>query len=310
MLRLSLEALQIIDAIARKGSFAAAAEETYRVPSAITYTIKKLEDDLGVQLFDRSGHRAKLTPAGEALLEDGRQLLRAANDIECRVKRVATGWETELRITLDVLLPFELLWPMVAAFDALESGTRIRIARESLAGAWESLADNRTDLVIGAASEAPAGGGYATHLLGEMRFVFAVAPHHPLASLPEPLPTSVLREHRVVAIADSARSLLPRTVGILAGQPTLTVPNAEAKLSAQVAGLGCGHLLRSAAAPYLADGRLVEKVVQEARQSPQMHAAWRTSGSGKALRWWLDTLVQDKTIRAWLAGEGMARAVE
>ncbi|SMC26325.1 DNA-binding transcriptional regulator, LysR family [Andreprevotia lacus DSM 23236] len=302
MLRLSLEALQIIDAIARKGSFAAAAEETYRVPSAVTYTIKKLEDDLGVQLFDRSGHRARLTEAGQALLEDGRLLLRAANDIECRVKRVATGWETELRIALDVLLPVELLWPMLAEFDTLESGTRIRLSREALAGAWDALADNRADLVIGAANEAPAGGGYATHVFGEMNFVFAVAPHHPLASQPEPLPASLIREHRVVAIADSARTLLPRTVGILAGQPTLTVPDAAAKLSAQIAGLGCGYLLRSAAAPYLADGRLVEKVIQEARPEPRMHAAWRTSGTGKALRWWLDRLVQDETINAWLAG--------
>ena len=78
-LKLSIEALEVIDAIARKGSFAAAAEALYRVPSALTYTVQKLESDLGVQLFDRSGHRATLTEAGAELLKEGRYLLEAAH---------------------------------------------------------------------------------------------------------------------------------------------------------------------------------------------------------------------------------------
>jgi DNA-binding transcriptional LysR family regulator len=65
--RLTLDALEVLDAIARKGSFAGAAEALHRVPSAITYTAQKLEEDLGVSLFDRSGHRAVLTEAGKEL---------------------------------------------------------------------------------------------------------------------------------------------------------------------------------------------------------------------------------------------------
>ena len=95
-MRLSLDALLVIDAIDRKGSFAAAAHELHRVPSTITYTVQKLEADLDVPLFDRRGHRAKLTAAGRELLNEGRHLLRAAGDLEARVKRVATGWEAEL----------------------------------------------------------------------------------------------------------------------------------------------------------------------------------------------------------------------
>lgn len=60
-MRLSLEALETLDAIAEQGSFARAAESLHRVPSALTYTVKKLESDLGVTLFDRSGQRARLT---------------------------------------------------------------------------------------------------------------------------------------------------------------------------------------------------------------------------------------------------------
>lgn len=71
MLKLSLDALQILDAIDRRGSFAAAGKALHKVPSTISYTVSKLEEDLGVQLFDRVGPRAHLTPAGEALLEEG-----------------------------------------------------------------------------------------------------------------------------------------------------------------------------------------------------------------------------------------------
>ena len=62
------ELLTLVDAIARHGSFAKAAREQGKVPSAVTYAIRKLEDGLDVLLFDRSGQRARLTPAGEALL--------------------------------------------------------------------------------------------------------------------------------------------------------------------------------------------------------------------------------------------------
>ena len=61
---LTLESIEVLDAIARRGSFAQAALELGRVPSALTYTVRRLEEDLDVLLFDRRGHRAKLTPAG------------------------------------------------------------------------------------------------------------------------------------------------------------------------------------------------------------------------------------------------------
>src|SRR6058998_2978630 len=112
-MKLSLEALQVIDAIDRKGSFAAAADELHRVPSAITYSVRQLEDGLGVEVFDRRGNRAVLTDAGRELLAEGRRLLRAAADLECRVQQVARGWEVELRIAVDTVIGIEKLYGIV-----------------------------------------------------------------------------------------------------------------------------------------------------------------------------------------------------
>jgi DNA-binding transcriptional LysR family regulator len=86
MLRISLDALQVLDAIARCGSFAAAGEVLHRTTSTMSYTVRKLEGDLGVKVFDRSGHRATLTEAGRLLLDEGRAILDAAQSVERRVR--------------------------------------------------------------------------------------------------------------------------------------------------------------------------------------------------------------------------------
>ena len=68
---LTLEALRVMDAIDRRGSFAAAADELGRVPSALSYTMQKLEEELDVVLFDRSGHRTKFTMLAECCSSAG-----------------------------------------------------------------------------------------------------------------------------------------------------------------------------------------------------------------------------------------------
>ena len=147
---LSLDALAVLDGIDRRGSFAAAAVELDRVPSAITYTVRRLEDALDVLLFDRRGHRARLTPAGRELLESGRRLLASAAAIETRVQRVATGWEAELRIAIDTVIPLDHVWPLVARFYAdcgarQGAHTRLKVAGEVLGGTWDALAEARAD---------------------------------------------------------------------------------------------------------------------------------------------------------------------
>lgn len=297
-LRLTLDALQVLDSIARRGSFAAAAAELHRVPSALTYTVRKLEQDLGVSIFDRSGHRAALTDAGRELLASGRHLLDAAQEIECRVRRIATGWETELRIAVDGLLNVDALYPALDDFYREGSGTRVRITHEALAGTWDALASGRAVLAIGAAGEAPGGAVFATRPLGEIEFVFAVAPSHPLARHPDPIPASEVVRHRAVAIGDTARDLPVRTSGLVSGQDLLAVPSLAAKISAQVAGLGCGYLPVAVARPWLAAKKLVAKTVDGAAPVKSMSIAWNPGERGRALRWFLKRLEDDLPLRA------------
>lgn len=290
MAGLTLDALNILDAIDRSGSFAAAAKALFRVPSTISYSVGKLEDDLGVRLFERAGPRVSLTPAGRALLDEGRPLLLAAQQLEHKVRRVARGWETEFAIATDVLFSPALLAPEIRDFYAAADSTRLRFSQEALSGTWEVLLDGRADLVVGAAGEGPPGGGYRAEPIGQMPFVFAVAPSHPLAALQRPLNKADLMAHRVISVADSARRLPARTVGLLAGQDTLTVPDLAEKFRFQLAGLGVGFLPEPWARAAIARGLLVEKAVEEARAAERVFLAWRTGEGGAALEWWRQRL--------------------
>ena len=65
-----LDVLIILDALEKEGSFAAASAKLYKTPSALSYTVQKLESDLNIQILDRSGHRARFNRTGQMLLEN------------------------------------------------------------------------------------------------------------------------------------------------------------------------------------------------------------------------------------------------
>jgi len=302
-MKISLDLLLILDAIERHGSFTAAAEKLHRVPSALSHAIAKLECELGVTLFLREGRRAALNEAGRTLLDDGRHLLRAASELERRVQRVADGWETELRIALDAVIPTENLFPLLKAFYAAGHSTQIKLSGEVLGGTWDALATGRADLAIGAPGDVPSRSGIASQLLC-MRsdFVFAIAPDHPLAAWAGTIPSSELRRHRAIVIADTSQELDARTIGLIDGQDTLRVPDIRAKAAAQVAGLGIGHLPRWLAAPEIAAGRLLEKPLDNPRTELPLHVAWRTRQSGKAQAWFIEQLARSEVIETLSAG--------
>src|SRR3954452_18191124 len=116
---LTREALLMMDAIARTGSFAAAARELGKVPSSLTYSVRQLEDALDVLLFDRRSRQARLTAAGTELLHEGRRLLEQMDAVTNRVKRVATGWETQLTIAVDGVISRLTMFELCESFYAL-----------------------------------------------------------------------------------------------------------------------------------------------------------------------------------------------
>ena len=299
---LTPNALSLLQAVADAGSFAAAARQLGLVPSAVTYRVRQIEDALDVLLFDRSSRQAQLTEAGAELLREGGRLLEQIDAVSNRVRRVATGWEPQFTLAVDSVVSLSTVMDLVQAFYDQEPPTRLRIRNETLSGTLEALTSGQADLALGIPIEPGGATGLQTREMGELHFVYAVAPHHPLASGAEPLTDDMLRRHRAVAAADSVPRGGGLTIGLMAGQDVLTVPTMHAKLEAQLRGLGGGFVPEPMARPHVKAGRLVLRQVDRSARTGRMHYAWRSPsmGPGRALQWWLGQLESGATRQALL----------
>lgn len=300
---LTPDALAMLQAIEHAGSFAAAARALGVVPSALTYRVRQIEDALDVLLYDRSSRQARLTAAGAELLREGQRLLAEIDAVANRVKRVATGWESQFTVALDGIIHRTTVMELCESFFALGAPTRLKLREETLSGTLEALTAGQADLAIGVALDPSTSAGVHGKPLGPVSFVYAVAPHHPLAAAPEPLTDEMLLRHRAVAVADSAQRGGGLTIGLLAGQDVFTVASMPAKLDAQLRGLGGGFVPECLARPHIEAGHLVVKKTERPPRVVRVSYAWRGGTEhqqGRALQWWLQQLESPATRRALL----------
>ena len=244
-------------------------------------------------------------------------LLHEMDAVAGRVQRIAGGWEAQLDICVEDVVSQQTVFDLVEAFcgvcrgggpavpEAGASATRLRLRTEVLAGVWEALSSRQVDLAIGVADHLPNPGGIQVRPLGDLHFVYCVAPHHPLAALQGMLTDDQLVQHRAVAVADTAQRLPPMTLNLLPGQDVMTVPNMRMKLNALLRCLGAGFIPEPLARPHVEAGTLVQKETARAAAVTQLHYAWRaerggTAGLGRALQWWLGQLESPTTRRALL----------
>lgn len=293
---LSLEALEVIDAIERKGSFAAAAAVLNKVPSAISYTVQKLEQDLGVTLFQKEGRRSVLTSAGQHLVAQGRQLLSAADLLAAQTRQIATGWEPRLRIAIDTIVPINTVLPLIAQLQDLQPSIELSLSTEVLAGTWEALIENRVDLIIGGVGDVPGHKGIRCEAWRDIKHVFVAAPTHPLCAATAPISLDTARQYRAVIISDTSRNSTPLSRGILNQHNAIYVPSMAAKLEAHRLGLGVGYAPQDQVAEDVAAGRLVVLTLAEIREDSPAMLGWKTSNRGQALHFLLESLRNKRAL--------------
>ena len=304
---LTPDALAMLQTIARAGSFAAAARDMGMVPSALTYRVRQIEDALDVLLFDRSSRQARVTPAGAELLREGQRLLGEIDAVANRVRRIATGWESQFTIAVDTVISKTTMMELCEAFYNLSPPTHIKLRDETLSGTLEALTSGQADLAIGVGPDSGNLAGVHSKPLGQVNFVYAVAPHHPLASAAEPLSDELIQQHRGVAVADSVQRGGGLSFGIFSGQDVFTVASMQAKLEAQLRGMGGGNLPLCMAHRYVEAGRLVVKKTERAKRQVISHYAWRSAAGatpGRAMQWWLSQLESPATRTALLERHG------
>ncbi len=284
---ITLEALHVLDAIARRGSFAAAAQELNRAPSSLSYQVQKLEQDLDLVIFDRSGHKAVFTQAGQFILDRGRALIAASNELVSDANILAHGWELDITIAYDCLIPIHTFFPLLKQLEE-QSKTRLKLQEETLAGNWEALSYDRADILICPKPE---------HLpidvkvdsLGKLNMIWVASPEHIVHKRTADFDQQSRIKYRAIVVADTARTSPTLTKNLLDEQPRLTVSNFNAKVDALCAGLGIGTMPENVAKPLIEKGRL-KKIAGTYDQPMEIIIAWRRNKMGKAKSWCIQYL--------------------
>lgn len=283
-----LDVLVILDALEKEGSFAAASAKLFKTPSALSYTIHRLESDLNIQLLDRSGHRARFTPTGQMLLEKGREVLHIARELEIRAVKLQQGWEHTLRLAVDSTFPVAQLSPLIAAFYQQQPLTRLHFTLSPALLDWQPLTGGQADLLLGALGEPPPLSGYDYLPLGELELLLVVSPQHPLAGYCAPLSWRTLRRYRAVATGEGG--------ALLSDQETLTVCDAAGQLALLRMGLGWGCLPRYQVQGLLDNGELISLVVRGQSTRQRAWIAWNDATCGLASKWWREALLANSAI--------------
>jgi len=255
---LTLDQLRVFAAVADTGSFRAAARRLSRVQSAVSHAIANMETQLGVRLFDRSGHRPVMTPEGAALLANARDILLRVDAMRARAQGLGEGVELELSLAVDTLFPLAAVGAAINALREAYPSVATRISVLPLGGPIEALLARSHTLGI-VAGEHFRHPHIAMQALSSVQMVAVVGAAHALArhvAAGEPLAPPALADHVQIVQSDPSALSQGRDFAVLSPQ-TCRVNTQDAKHALIVAGAGWGRLPLWQVERDLAEGRLL-----------------------------------------------------
>ena len=252
---LTLDQMRIFVTVAEAGSFRAGAARLLRAQSAVSHAIANLEQQLDVSLFDRSGHRPRLTAAGVALLEDARAVLLKVDFMRARARSLGEGVEIELSLVVDTLYPLPLVATALGELREALPAVRLRLSVAPLGGPLQALRERRCDLAI-IAGEDFLDPRIETEALQTVPIVAVAAAGHPLARHRQTLSSADLADQLQIVLEDPTALSEGRDFGVLSPQ-TLRVGSQEAKRALILAGVGWGRLPQWAVERELAEQQLL-----------------------------------------------------
>lgn len=299
----SKSSLEMLDAVARLGSFTAAAELLHKVPSAISYGVRQVEQELDVVLFRRLPRKVELTPAGELFIAQARLLLRQMEEINAQTRRAAHGWQSTLKLTLDNVVKLDKLKSLVEDFYQQFEFAELQINMEVFNGSWEAIAQERADIVIGATSAVPVGGDFEVRDMGELKWTFVMSPDHPCAQQQD-LSEAFVSQFPAICLDDTSSVLPKRHTGHYPQQRRLLLPNWYSAIECLKKGIGVGYMPRHIALPLIDEGLLVEKTLPDEQPLSQCCLVWRKDDNHRLIERMVNYLGSSEQLhRDWLKAD-------
>ena len=278
--RVSLEQWRTLLTVVEQGGFAQAAKALHRSQSSISYTIAKLQEQLGLPLLQMSGRKAELNEAGKVLLQRARQLLLESGELEDLAHHLQSGREAEIQLVIDAALPREVLFKALKNFAKNNQGTRVQLREVILSGADDLLNNGEADIAI--AANVPQ--GFLGDKFMDVEFIAVAHAEHPLHQLNAPLTSHDLRNSMQVVIRDSG-SHHQQDVGWLDSEHRWTVTSIETAAHAIEEGLGFGWLPKQYIEQALADGILKPLPIETgSHYVANLHLIFGNENSGPATK--------------------------
>ncbi len=281
----SLDQLQVFLTVVETGSFAAAGRKLGRATSAISYAIANLEQQLGVQLFDRDRTRKPvLTDAGSSVLSEARTVSMGVDSLRAKVRGMLAGLEAEVALAVDVMLPTARVVDALQAFEKEFPTVALRLHVEALGAVTELVLSGAAH--IGISGPVHAGmPGLEQIRIGGVELVPVAAPQHPLAASPVNAPGAA-RNHVQLVLTDRSVLTQGRDFGVV-GVRSWRLADLGSKHALLLAGIGWGNMPEPMVRDDLAAGRLKRLELPDWNGGPYaMQAIHRTdTPPGPAAAW-------------------------
>ncbi len=145
---ISIEEAKTLEAFAKCRSISKTASALKKGNTAIVYALNSIEEKSGVKLFDRTGYRIQLLPAGERVLEGCIKLLASAESLDRICESLASGWESELQLIIEGLVPLDPIIRGIKRISLKECPTRFHIESEFMGAVEETFLRVGANLLI------------------------------------------------------------------------------------------------------------------------------------------------------------------
>ncbi len=287
----TLDQLRVLVTIADTGSFSAAGRKLARAQSAISQAVAALEGVQRVVLFDRSGHKPRLTEAGRVLVDLARHVLATAARFEGAALGMRGGLEPELTISIDPIVPTSPWIENLRALGDKFPSLPVSFSTEGLGGSLRRLRSGSAALGICLLLPTVPDDVIAYPLF-RVRLKSVVAPEHPLASLGRPATQSDLEPYVQLVLSDPVAPDEPN-YGVL-GTRLWRFVDLGRRLDFVMAGFGWCRMPEHLVGKLIDTGQLIELAIED-ESSPRdgltiFAAHMRNRPLGPAGLWLLNEL--------------------
>ena len=182
MYNITIEQIQCLKALVDAGSFSMASEKQGKAKSAIIYSIKRLEEQLGFSVIERSGYKSKLTPKGRDFLDSSKSLLAEYEQLQLKCSQIESHIESFFRLSVSGIYGMEMVHPVIANAMKAFPKTQIELEREILSGE-RMLNSDMVDLAIFENIRNKKDLDFKK--IDEVKMVLTVAANHPFLEIPK-----------------------------------------------------------------------------------------------------------------------------